>query len=281
MVPMIEIIELIRKLKSERLKQNTTLEKIASRTNVSLLLLKRIENCDDINSISKIYLRAHLVKYAEYLKSGDILDEIDRLLPPKKENIKPVTKKISTENDDEHHTHITPTSPHPIDPKTYPLKKIIKVVLIIAASTFVLKACISIRNRTVAAVTKHQLINAQKKNNVKQKPQPKITQVKHVESEDAAAEQQTSQVFSTSAPNARIITKSNVFVQVKADGRLIFKSILLKGAREVWKADESLEIKISNPSEVLLEIMGKQIQTRNSKKQVTYKITPSGFKTDK
>jgi len=80
-------------------------------------------------------------------------------------------------------------------------------------------------------------------------------------------------------PTAMVIAKNNVFVTVKKDGQVIFRSMLLKGARETWTGNDKLELKISNPSDVILEITGSEVPTKNRQKPTNYIVTDNGFYT--
>ncbi|MCD6540167.1 MAG: DUF4115 domain-containing protein [Candidatus Omnitrophica bacterium] len=79
-------------------------------------------------------------------------------------------------------------------------------------------------------------------------------------------------------PLVSLLTKGKIFIEVKTDGKLVFSGILLAGNKESWQAKEKIEIKISNPSLVVLELSGELIPTSNLKKPTSYVVDSSGFR---
>lgn len=286
---MIEIVEIAKSLTKDRMDKGITLEEIADSSKLSLTFLKRIDRCDSLHTISHIYLRTYLRQYALYLKNDNLVKQIDKLLPSFKSNM--ITNIKNNESNFKSPTiHISKTAEAPVSQRPLPFMKILIIFALLACLVLAFKGCSHIKlngifHKSTKLVektdTKSNKTTKTKKEKKSSKPK-KIPQKTIKETENEIQINQSSFNSTSSAqPYVSIITKNNVFVQVKTDGSLIFKSLLLKGSQESWSADEKIEIRINNPSQVLLDIMGKQVPTKNSKKPVTYTITPKGFFTKK
>ncbi len=82
---------------------------------------------------------------------------------------------------------------------------------------------------------------------------------------------------------ATLTAKKNCFLRVVADGDLLFEGVLKKGARETWRGDKEIELKIRDGSAITLEVNGRPIPTLTSLRKPirSLKITPSGIVVDK
>ena len=82
---------------------------------------------------------------------------------------------------------------------------------------------------------------------------------------------------------AVLTAKKNCFLKVIVDGKLLFKGVLKKGVREVWRGDKEIELKIRDGSAILLEVNGRVIPTLTSLRKPikSLKITPKGIVVDK
>ena len=79
------------------------------------------------------------------------------------------------------------------------------------------------------------------------------------------------------SPAIKIITldiyaKENCFIQVKADGRVIFQNILKKGRSESWQAKDKIELSLGNAGVVELEVNGKRISGLGRRNQAIKNI---------
>lgn len=82
---------------------------------------------------------------------------------------------------------------------------------------------------------------------------------------------------------ATLAAKKNCFLRVVVDGDLLFEGVLKKGARETWRGDKEIELKIRDGSAIALEVNGRPIPTLTSLRKPikSLKITPSGIVVDK
>ncbi len=74
-----------------------------------------------------------------------------------------------------------------------------------------------------------------------------------------------------------IQTSANVWLQVKADGSVVFQNVLAKGSRESWSAQKELELWTGNAGAMALTLNGKNLDGvgRGVKKGI--RITHSGI----
>jgi cytoskeletal protein RodZ len=69
-----------------------------------------------------------------------------------------------------------------------------------------------------------------------------------------------------------IRAKEDCWIQLKADGRMIFQNILKKGRYESWKADKKIEFSLGNAGVVDLEVNGKLVSNLGRRGQVIKNI---------
>ena len=75
-----------------------------------------------------------------------------------------------------------------------------------------------------------------------------------------------------------IHTKADVWLQVKADGAVMFHNILVRGSQEVWTAKEELELWTGNAGAMELFLNGKPLEGLGSGVQKGIRITREGLK---
>lgn len=75
-----------------------------------------------------------------------------------------------------------------------------------------------------------------------------------------------------------IRTKSEVWMQVKADGTIIFQNVLAKGSQETWEAKEDLELWTGNAGAMELVLNGKALGSPGTGVKKGIKITREGIK---
>lgn len=288
---MAELVQISKILRQTRAEKKYTLEQISQNTRISLIILRKIESCD-FQSVSDVYLRAYLKQYAEYLELDDVLIMIDDVLPVKKAAVKKHDNhKINVFNktndlDSSPTIHISPSPDNSPRRPLVPVKTIFIIICIVLIPILFIRGCKNVSNIVKDNLAKRKqekalAKEASSKDTVSSSPSiPAKRKDTGKEAVQAAVEQELNQ-SKPKKPTLRIMTKDNVFVRVKADGVLIFKSTVLKGSQETWYADDKLEVMISKPSSVMLEIFSKTIPTRNFKKPVTYTVTPKGFNTKK
>ncbi|MBI3333851.1 MAG: DUF4115 domain-containing protein [Candidatus Omnitrophica bacterium] len=73
-------------------------------------------------------------------------------------------------------------------------------------------------------------------------------------------------------------TKADVWMQVKADGTVIFQNVLAKGAQESWTADQELELWTGNAGAMELFLNGHSLGSPGSGVKKGIRITREGIK---
>ncbi len=75
-----------------------------------------------------------------------------------------------------------------------------------------------------------------------------------------------------------IRTKLDVWMQVKADGTVIFQNVLAKGSQESWTAKEDLELWTGNAGAMTLTLNGRPLEGLGSGVKKGVRITHEGLK---
>lgn len=287
---MAELVEISKKLRQKRTEKNLSLEQIFESTHISIVILRKIESCD-FQSVSDVYLRAYLRQYALYLNYQEILPLIDEVLPPKVNKISAVNKKSIFKRDKlsklTQNIHISPSVDNGKPSNNFlTLKNVFLITCIIVSPLLLIRGCKNVSSIIKAKLDERKATRFEAKSQeiqeeISQELAPTQTEKPVAKTDNEANIKQILDRNRQTQPSLRIITKNNVFVRVKADGALIFKSMVLKGSQEYWSANENLEVMISKPSLVLLEIFDKRIPTKNFNKPVTYFVDKKGFTTKK
>ncbi len=247
-----DLEQICKSLKETREKRKLSLKETSNLTKLAPLVIKRIEEVENLEEMSQFYLKGFLKIYASALGRNDLIEEIEKYFsqekPPSSPKKTPL-KKISK--------HKKPQKPTPITSIQTPFLKLGKKVwLLILIGLLLLLLYISLRPKLLKEPpSSKKETESQKEENI---PQKIILR-----------------------PFATILTKGKVFIEVRTDSELIFQGILLEGNKESWQAKKKLEIKISNPSLVSLEIGGKLIPTSNIKRPTLYIVDSTGFRIKK
>ena len=72
-------------------------------------------------------------------------------------------------------------------------------------------------------------------------------------------------------------TSADVWIQLKADGTIIFQNVLSKGARETWNAKNNLELWTGNAGAMQLSLNGKPLEGLGRGVRKGVKITHAGL----
>lgn len=75
-----------------------------------------------------------------------------------------------------------------------------------------------------------------------------------------------------------VSSKADVWMQIKADGTVIFQNVLAKGSRETWTAREELEIWTGNAGAMELSLNGRALGSPGSGVRKGIKVTREGLK---
>ncbi|MFH1888632.1 MAG: RodZ domain-containing protein [Candidatus Omnitrophota bacterium] len=232
------------KLKNLRLQKGLSLEEAHKKTKIHLDILKAIED-DSLINFSPVYIKGFLRIYCQFLG----VDPRD-FTSDYKEHKTTVKYVSELKKESRPAFKIRFFNPFPFKAIRVKLKIVIPLVLIgvFIIGLFNLGRFISSRS---GRVSKKSVAPAA----VARKDQAKATTTKP-----------------GGLPAAKNISldihaRENCFIDVKADGKVIFHSILKKGRSESWKAKDRIELSLGNAGAVELEVNGKRISGLGRKGQ--------------
>lgn len=258
------------RIKKIRLEKGITLEEAHKKTKIHLDILRAIEEDDFIN-LSPVYVKGFLKIYCNFLgidpreftSSFKEIKVKPRIVPPK-EDLKP-DKVINEE------PGVKTVWPH-----AEKSKKIIRIIFVIIALIVVANILF---NLGTMLVNKLRVSRARRIAISASKKEKKATATTSRTSATAS-----SKVKVTSPPAAPKVTETvssirlairareSSWLQVKTDGRVVFKNILKKGRSESWEAKEKIELSLGNVGVVDLEINSKLIPSLGRRGEVLKNI---------
>lgn len=248
------IKELCNKLKKKREELGYSIEYAVEKTKLHPAMIRDIEK-GNLTNENPIYIRGFIKIYAAFLKV-DIGSSLEEIGAPKSmvRKREPKARKIDGS--------IILNRIGSIARQMSPEVK--KKIIIILAGIVLLWGFFLLSSFVVRSISK--IFTAG----------PKSTQ--EVQKEEA-----TTGISEVEGVEATLTAKKKCFLKVIVDGKLLFKGILRKGARETWKADKEIELKIRDGSAITLEVNGRLIPTLTSLRKPikSLKITPSGIVVDK
>jgi len=237
------------RLKKIRLEKGLSLEEVHKKTKLHLNILRAIED-DSLIDFNPIYIRGFLKIYCNFLEVN-LRDYLPDYKEPrtKVEYVSEFKKK--------------PAPVFKIPPLKLPSLKAIHIktniiltvifIIVFITGLFILGRIISSKRNLASKKTGlSTVISTMPK--AGNKPQP-------------AKAQGSSEI---KIIRLDIHAKENCLIEVKCDGRVVFKNVLKKGRSEAWQATDKIEFSLSNAAAVELEVNGKRIaklgqrgQTRN------------------
>jgi cytoskeletal protein RodZ len=232
------------RLKKLRLEKGLSIEEVHKKTKIHLNILKAIEE-DKYAHINPVYLKGFLKIYAKFL-GVDSHNLIPGYREPQKETkvkIKsplfkgPAVKVISFKN-------------LAIKIKTV---LFVGVAIIFIIGLFNLGKTLASKRQRLSKETKTAAVipaKTKKETKVKVAPKAKVSTLIRL----------------------GIRAKDNCWLQIKTDGRVVFKNILKKGSSESWQAKEKIELSVGNAGVIDLEINGKPIPRLGRRGQVLKNI---------
>ncbi|MEI7998032.1 MAG: helix-turn-helix domain-containing protein [Candidatus Omnitrophota bacterium] len=265
-------------LKETRLSKGLTLEIVHEATKIPMDALRAIEEGYSTRILTPFYYRGFIKIYAEFLglNIADVLKEYD---------VKPTVVKIALKQ-----SHSKPA----VVPKGQNivrgqqqdfrsrfwtnknrnniLRGIFAIIAIVIFVKFVGCVASSIKFKanqpkvvTGMKVAKNQ--HSTKKEYVKEEAAPEeSTSVAHEESNTIAVESRNHKVtLALHAPK-------DTWVQVKADGKIVFQMTMKKGTVENWEADNTIELSGKNIGNLDLEVNGKDISSLSSSSRHAKKV---------
>jgi cytoskeletal protein RodZ len=250
-------------LRETRESKGISLEEASRSTHIHVHVLKKIEG-DDFSSMGMVYAKGFLKIYAEFLglDKGDIVERFAGAVPAS-QRTRAVQKVIipgSTSPSVEKNPFSVVCS-HAVSV----IKKIdMKIVVII-----VLCVVVFLGFRTLLRAIGRR--NAQK---------PTAAQVRVSEKALAVAEKKSvvepKKKAASAAPDKKAVSapaplvaekvvlvvraRAKTWLQVKVDGRVVFQSVLARGAAESWTAAKKIEMMIGNAGAVELELNGRILE---------------------
>ncbi len=244
--------EICNKLKEKRKELGYSIEHVVEKTKVYPLMIKDIEE-GNLAGVSPTYIKGFIKIYASFL-GVEVGDSLDEIVPPKPLiKSKPKLKKIDSGIVLKKIGHTLSR----ISPETGK-----KIILVVAGIIF-LWIFLVFSSFVIRKISKIFTAPAKKAQVVEEKVVPPSFEAEEVV--------------------ASLTAKRNCFLKVTVDGKLLFKGILAKGARETWRGDKEIELEIRDGSAILLEANGRAIPTLTSLRKPikSLKITSSGIVIDK
>jgi cytoskeletal protein RodZ len=224
------------KLKKLRLEKGLTLEEVQKRTKVHLGVLKAIEE-DSLINLNPVYTRGFLKIYCKALGADP-----RSIIPDYKETKTEVQLKPKIALEEKRFFGVfKPRIKIKIKPLIIGLG-----IIVIALSLFNFIKFISHWHKEKAALWQQQ--------------QPSV-------------------VFSKAhAPASSVIrlvisARDNCYINLKADGKMLFQGMLKKGRSDTWQAKEKIEFSLGNAGAVSLIVNGKQISNLGKRGQALKNIT--------
>ncbi len=227
------------KLKNLRLEKGLTLEDVYKKTKLHLNILKAIED-DSLVGINPIYIRGFLKIYCKFLG----VDPKDCISDYREPQSSPNLAKPSSG---------FAAGARPFI-KIKPLLAIAGVILFIVI-LFNLGKFISSKRRVVFPPKRAPLILPHKVIEKKAPDKRKLT----------VATEPKKEVFSVIRLGLR--AKENSWVDLRVDGKVVFRNMLKKGKFESWAANDKIELSLGNAGAVELELDGRAIPPLGRKNQ--------------
>ena len=251
------IKELCSKLKEKRGELGYSIEYVVENTKLHPSMIKDIEEGNLANE-NPTYIRGFIKIYAAFLKVdlGSSLEEIGAAKPmvrEKEPKLRKIDRSVIFNRIGSIVKQISPD--------------IRKKIIIVLAGIALLWAFFSVSSFVVGKIMKFFTAPAKSTQEVE----------KGEESEVGAVLPEDEELVAT------LTAKKNCFLRVVVDGNLLFEGLLKQGARETWRGDKEIELKIRDGSAIILEVNGRSIPTLTSLRKPikSLKITPSGIVVDK
>lgn len=237
------------RLKKARQERNLTLEEVQKKTKIHPRVLKALEEDRPEQILSLTYIKGFLKIYADYLRldGSSLVKEYVNFHPTSVRQVIDLTKE---------------KLPQGYAKVVFILKRfalILPVLLIFILFLFSLRS----------------IIRSRELKKTEEAKSPKVTSKVKVAAPPAVAKLELFKLA--------IRAKQDTWIQVKADGKIVFQSVLPKGSSEKWEAKEKLELWIGNAGGIDLELNGKPLGPLGRYGQVIKNIliTKEGMKIGK
>jgi len=238
------------RLKKIRLEKGITLEEVHKKTKIHLDIIKAIED-DSLINLSPVYTKGFLKMYCKFLG----IDPKD-YIPDYKEPQGVVSSLCATA--ERPVSLLKKVSLKLISVRSIPLK--IKTVFMVILLIILVIGLYSLG----------KIISSKRQFTSKKAKTPIVAT-----GVTTPNKEQTAKSPKTTVPTVirlSIRAKDNCWIQLKADGRVIFQNVLRKGRTETWQAKDKIELTLGNAGGVDLEINGKLIPSLGRKGQALKNI---------
>lgn len=237
------------KLKKIRLEKGLTLEEVHKQTKIHLNILRAIEE-ESLVNFSPVYIKGFVKIYCNFLgiNPSECIPEYSQAQAPLRSLPQEQQKKISL-----------PIIGMPS--KTTVLIVAVLAIVVIGLFNFG-------KSRAVAP---------------KQAKRKEIAKLQKSKAPSAVLKSQPKEQAVSSVIRLGIRAKEDCWIQLKADGKVIFQNILRKGRFENWQAKEKIEFSLGNAGVVELEVNGKIIPALGRRGQAVKNIllTKAGLSTSR
>lgn len=256
------------RLKRLRLEKGISLEEVHKKTKVHLDILKAIEE-DNLINFSPVYLKGFLKIYCKFL-GVDPHDHIPDYKEPEYKAVLSDKLKESSKNPASF-SRVASNAMGYLKPLLNNLKRknVIIALVVIVGVIFVFKLgkIVSARGSSSKKITRAAAASKASDKTTKAVKASQIAPVT-IESESAPSTISIPQAKSATGIKLGIRAKEDCWIQLKADGRMVFQNILKKGRFESWQADEKIEFSLGNAGVVDLEVNGKLVSNLGRRGQV-------------
>jgi len=226
------------RLKKIRQELGLSLEEVQKKTKIHLNILKAIEG-DSLTNLSPIYLKGFLKIYCKFLG----VDPKD-YIPDYKETQSHPSNVIVTKD--------IKTAAGKLDfLKTAGKKN--KRTFIFILIIILLSLALYNLGKAVSSKRKLQLTRARPAYFI-----PENKEVKRQKKAKQAADNTVTKKETASGIRLGMRARENCWVDLKADGRLVFRRVLEKGRFETWQAKDRIELSLGNAGAVELEVNGQR-----------------------
>lgn len=247
------------RLKKIRLEKGVSLEEVHKKTKIHLNVLRAIEE-DSLINFNPVYIRGFLKIYCQFLGLNPRDYVADYKEPSYTVKLAGGKEKRSFSLSNQKSSGISFLKRVRLEKNKilWAAAVIIFVFLLFNLGKFISSRRFSARQRPRVAVVKTVKAEKISESSAKAKSKAEVNTIRSENSLKADA-----------YPIVRlgIRARENCWIQLKADGRVIFEGILMKGRSESWHAKNKIELTVGNAGAVELEVNGKPIPSLGKRGQ--------------
>ncbi len=232
------------KLRKLRKSKGLTLEKVHRKTKIHIGIIKALED-DEVSNMSPAYVKGLLKIYCNFL-GVNYRDFIDDLTQEEQGQAPRFNK--------------SPLSTVSMINKRIHLKSAVLIIGLLFLSIIAFKFGRNISTYKSSYSKKRIVVdtdsNVSKRDNIRKKSIASVTEVSAI-----------------NKPKLGIRAKEDCWLEVKIDGKTIFRNILKKGHFEYWEAQTKIEFSLGNAGGVEVEVNGRLLSPLGRRGQVIKNIT--------